>query len=374
MKSTDLVLVSMALGASLLSSVLMFSLFKIKSISTPRPIFVQIATSLFGLMCAIIISNIDYHKIAKAWKPIAIFTCSFSLLLFFPVIGNLRGGNSLSGAETGSDNLNWINLGFTKLQPSEFLKIAFIITFAFHCSMVFNRINKPKTFIKLVAHALVPVFIIFLQKDYGTMIIFVLIAAFMFLAAGINWKIISAAIGCGLVVLLLFVSNVLPDFRLKRLEVLFNLEKFKDGAGWQQYRGQIALANGKLFGKGLFSDDMINDVPELYNDMVFAHVGQTLGMLGCIAVLVWLCFFCIRILQHGKNSQDNLGYLICIGCFSLIFIQAIINIGMVLAISPVIGVTLPFISAGGTSNLSSYLLLGLILSVHRHSFNLQLFN
>lgn len=373
LKSTDLILVMMAVGASILSFILISSLYRIKSISSMRPVFVQVVTSAAGLFIALFISNIDYHKIAKMWKLIAISACSFSLLLFFPMIGNLRGGNSFSGTETGSDNLNWINLGFTKLQPSEFLKIAFIITFAFHCSMVVNRINQPKTFIKLIAHAMVPVLIIFLQKDYGTMIVFVLIAGFMLLSAGINWKIISTAVGCGLLVLLLFISNVLPDFRLKRLEVLTNLEKFKDGAGWQQYRGQIALASGKIFGKGFFSDDMISDVPEFYNDMIFSHVGQTLGMVGCIAILIWLSFFCIRILQHGKNSQDNLGFLICVGCFSLIFVQSIINIGMVLVITPVIGITLPFISAGGSSNLSSYILLGLILSVQKHSFKPNLF-
>lgn len=373
LKSTDLILVSMALGANLLSFILIFSLFQIKSISSIRPVFIQLVTSFTGLIAALIISNIDYHKIAKMWKSIAIFACSFSLLLFVPVIGSLRGGNTLNNLETGSDNLNWINLGFTKIQPSEFLKIAFIITFAFHCSMVFNRINKLKTFTKLIAHAMVPVLIIFLQKDYGTMIIFILIASFILLAAGINWKIISVAIGCGLIILLLFIANVLPDFRLKRIEVLSNLEKFKDGAGWQQYRGQIALASGKIFGKGFFSDEMITDVPELYNDMIFAHIGQTLGLIGCIAILVWIGYFCIRILKHGKNSQDNLGYLICVGCFSLIFIQSVINIGMVLCFAPVIGITLPFISAGGSANLSSYMLLGLILSVHKHSFKTALF-
>ena len=373
LKSTDLILFFMAVGASSLSLILIASLYKIGSIASMRPVLIQMITSGLGIVIALFISNVDYHKIAKMWKFIAAVACSFSLLLFFPMLGSIRGGNNFSGAETGSDNLNWINLGFTNLQPSEFLKIAFIITFAFHCSMACSQINKPKTFIKLIAHAMAPVLIIFLQKDYGTMIVFVLIAGFMFLSAGINWKIISATIGCGLIVLLLFVSNLLPDFRQKRLEVLTNLEKFKDGAGWQQYRGQIALASGKIFGKGFLSDDMITDVPELYNDMIFAHVGQTLGMIGCIAVLVWLSFLCLRILKHGKNSPDNLGFLICVGCFSLIFVQSIINIGMVLVIAPVIGVTLPFISAGGSSNLSSYILLGIILSVQKHSFKPNLF-
>ena len=370
LKTTDIILLILTISASLLSLLLTLSLYSFKSISSMRPFIIQIATTIFGFITAIVISNINYHKIIKAWKPIAILACSINLLLF--PFGNLRGGNNLSGTETGSDNLNWLNFGFTTIQPSEFLKIAFIITFAFHCSMVCHKINEPKTFIKLIAHTMVPVLIIFLQKDYGTMLIFIFIAACMIFISGINWKFITITAGVSLLLLTIFLTTVISDFRLKRFVVLGDLEKFKDGEGFQQYRGIISLASGKIFGKGFFSDNMLN-APELYNDMIFAHIGQTMGFIGCTLILIWFVTICVRILQHGKNSQDNLGYLICVGCFAVFFIQTIINISMVLRIAPVIGINLPFLSNGGSSNLTNYIILGLILSVQKHSFKPTLF-
>ena len=219
---------------------------------------------------------------------------------------------------------------------------------------------------------MVPVLIIFLQKDYGTMLIFIFIAACMIFISGINWKFITITAGVSLLLLTIFLTTVISDFRLKRFVVLGDLEKFKDGEGFQQYRGIISLASGKIFGKGFFSDNMLN-APELYNDMIFAHIGQTMGFIGCTLILIWFVTICVRILQHGKNSQDNLGYLICVGCFAVFFIQTIINISMVLRIAPVIGINLPFLSNGGSSNLTNYIILGLILSVQKHSFKPTLF-
>lgn len=369
-KTTDLFLVFMVMAASTLSLVLILSLYP-KAIKF-RPVLIHAAVMLVGFPIAFFVSNIDYHKIAKLWKPMAILFGVLTILQF-TVLGTVRGGNNLAGTETGSANLNWINLGFTKIQPSEFLKVAFIVTFAFHCSMVLHKINEPKTFIKLVAHAMVPVLIIFLQKDYGTMLIFLTITPSMLLVSGINWKIVSIGIGCAAIMLVLFMTNTLPEFLLKRFIVLQDLEKYKDGAGWQQYHGNIALSSGKIFGKGFTSENILVDTPELHNDMIFVHIGQTLGFIGCLATLIWICAVCIRILQHAKNAQDNLGYLICIGCFSLVFFQSAVNIGMALSLTPVVGVNLPFFSSGGSSAIANFLLLGLILSVQKHSFKPTLF-
>ncbi len=371
LKTTDMLLFFMSIGASLISFPLIYSLYP-NAIKTLRPFYIQIVSSAVGVIFAIIISNIDYHKIEKYIKHIAIIAIVLNLLPFTP-IGKDRGDDMLTNAGSGSANLNWVNIGFTRIQPSDFLKIAFILTFSYHCSKELLEINKPKVLLKIALHALVPVSIIFIQKDYGTMSVFLFIIICMALVANTNWKVILAMGAAGAVLLMLFLTNNLPEYLLKRFYVLHHLEEEKLGIGCQQYTGRTALGTGGIFGKGFGSKDILYSTQELHNDMIFAHIGQIFGFIGCVAVLLWVLIYCARILKIGKDAKDNLGCLICVGVFSIFFFQAAINIGMVLVICPVIGIALPFFSAGGTCSLSTYMLLGVVLSVKKHSYRLTLF-
>ena len=371
-KTTDKLLFFMSVGASLLSFPLIYSLYP-NAISTLRPFYIQIASSIVGMICAVIISNIDYHKIEKYVKHIAISAIILNILPFTP-IGKGRGDEMLTNAGSGSVNLNWINLGFTKIQPSDFFKIAFILTFSYHCSKVLRDINKPKVLATLIIHALVPVSIIYIQKDYGTMCVFFFIIICMALVANTNWKVILAMGFVGAIILILFLTKQLPAYLLERIYVLGNLEQEKLGVGNQQYTGRTTLGTGGIFGKGFNSKDMLYSTQELHNDMIFAHIGQVFGFIGCVLILLWVLIYCLRILQIGKEAKDNLGCLICVGIFAVFFFQSAINIGMVLVVCPVIGIALPFLSAGGTFTVSTYMLLGILLSIKKHSYRLTLFN
>ncbi|MDE5600558.1 MAG: FtsW/RodA/SpoVE family cell cycle protein [Oscillospiraceae bacterium] len=368
---TDNFLILMSIGASILSCFLIASLYP-ESISTLKPVYTQMGASFAGLVLAIFVSHFDYHQIANLWKIIGISALTLSLLVFTP-LGTLRGGNDMSGPGSGSEDLNWLNLGFVTLQPSEFLKVAFVITFSYHCYKVSNRINEPRMLLLLFAHALIPIGIIYLQNDYGTMSVFVFIFICILFIAGINWKVILGGIGVGIFIVILVLTNTIPAYLLQRIKILEDLDSAKRGLGLQQYTGRITLATGKMFGKGFQSNDLLTNTPELYNDMVFSHVGQIVGFVGCACVLLWVVLYCLRLLQNGIKAQDNLGYFLCVGCFAVIFFQSLINIGMVLCLLPIIGVTLPFISAGGSSVISTYLLLGLAISVHNHTYKATLF-
>ncbi len=370
-KSTDMLLFFMSVGASLISFPLIFSLYPHK-IRTLRPFYIQVASSFVGIVFAIIISTIDYHKLKKFVKPLCVATLFLNILPFTP-LGKTRADDLLTNAGSGSSNLNWINLGFTKIQPSEFLKITFILSFAYHCSVVLKDINKPKVLLKLAVHSLVPILIVYLQKDYGTMSVFLFIIFCFVLTANTNWKVILSMAMFGVVVLILFLNKKLPSYLMERFYVLKNLEKERLGLGFQQYTGRITLATGGIFGKGLYSKKMIYSTQELHNDMIFSHIGQVFGFIGCVGILIWVSIYCVRILQIGKNSKDNLGCLICVGVFALIFFQSAISIGMVLVLSPVIGISMPFLSAGGTCVLSTYMILGVLLSIYKHSYKPTLF-
>ena len=370
-KTTDMFLLFMSVSASLLSLPLIYSLYPNK-IRTLRPFYIQIAASFIGLIFALFISIIDYHKVKKFVKPLSILTIFLNILPFTP-LGKTRADDLLTNAGAGSSNLNWINLGFTNIQPSEFLKTMFILSFAYHCSVVLKDINKPKVILKLAVHCLIPVGIVYLQKDYGTMSVFLFIIFCFVLTANTNWKVILFMASLGAVVLILFLSKKLPSYLMERFYVLKNLEKERLGLGFQQYTGRITLATGGVFGKGFYSKNMIYSTQELHNDMIFSHIGQTLGFVGCIGVLIWILIYCVRILQIGKNAKDNLGCLICVGIFALFFFQSAISIGMVLVLTPVIGISMPFLSSGGTGVLSTYITLGVLLSIYKHSYKPTLF-
>ena len=160
----------------------------------------------------------------------------------------------------------------------------------------------------------------------------------------------------------------LDDDKKSRILAIINPEMVSEAITWQQDRGLIAIGNGGLWGNGIFMETgQFRYVPEVYNDFIFTYIGETVGFIGCIAVLAVLAFICIRILYNGLHACDEMGKYICVGVFALIGIQIIINIGMCLKLLPVIGVTLPFLSAGGTSTGTLYLAIGVVLSVHMHS-------
>ena len=121
-----------------------------------------------------------------------------------------------------------------------------------------------------------------------------------------------------------------------------------------------------MFGKGLNAADYVS-VPEIYNDFIFSYIGQTTGFIGCMITLCVLAFVCIRILIDSRKAKDTQGMIICSGVFGMIFFHCIFNIGMVLKVMPVIGVPLPFLSAGGTSVLSMYIAIGLVISTYTHN-------
>ena len=140
------------------------------------------------------------------------------------------------------------------------------------------------------------------------------------------------------------------------------------GTTFQQYRGRMALANGGFWGQGLFQGSLTQSegVPEGQNDFIFVSIGEELGFIGCMLVLILLAAIALRAIRIARNCNKNSGKIMCVGFFGMMLAQIIMNIGMCVALLPVIGVTLPFFSAGGTSLMCMYLGVGLVLSVYKH--------
>ncbi len=322
-----------------------------------RVALVQIIASALGLFAAFVISNIDYRLLARLWKlyvPISLF---FVFLTFF--IG-------MQVDETVDDKA-WLRLPFgLTFQPSELLKICFILSFAYHLSKVYGNVNRPMNLLLLCLHGGFPVLLIHFQGDDGTALIFGFIFLTMLFAAGLSWKYILAALPfVAAAVPLAWQYLLTPDQRTRFLAVYFTEYADPLGNDYQQHLSRISVGLGQLQGEGLFQESYWY-VPKMHNDFVFSFICQALGFVGALIVVALLCGICFRCIYGAKNALDPLGAYICYGVFAMFFFQCVINIGMCISVLPVIGITLPFLSAGGTSISITYLGIGLVLSVYVH--------
>lgn len=317
----------------------------------------QLFSMILGIGVAILLSFIDYHKLAKLW------------VIYVPVALVLVGltFTSLGYQREGADDKAWLKLGSFQFQPSEVLKIVFIMTFAYHLSHDEEEMNKPLHMLILCLHGAIPLIIVGLQGDYGTAIVFAIMFVFMICSANISWKylVIAPFIAAAGIAAMWFFA--LSDFHKKRILILFNPGTDPNYIEYQQDLGLTALESGGVFGKGLFADS--NEyiyVPEIHNDFIFTYAGQVFGFIGAIGILIILAYICLKIFANSRIARDRLGSFMCMGAFGMIFAHCVMNIGMVLKVAPVIGVPLPFMSAGGTAMVSMYSVIGIVLSTYSH--------
>ena len=355
-KETDKLLILLCICASTYSVVLLSGLENSDMLASPRQIIVQAGAAVVGLIAAVILSKIDYKTMAKLWKLHSVIAYGLVILTFF--LG-IRVSDFV-------DDRAWLQLPFNMtLQPSELLKISFIITFSYHLEKVGNRLNNFKYLIGVLLHAIVPIGLIMKQGDHGTALIFAFICLCMLFSAGLSWKYIIPAGMLGICSIPIL-WNIIGEDKQMRIMTVFNPMLDPQGIGWQQNMGMLSIGSGQIWGKGIFYGNH-HYVSEIYNDFIFAFIGEALGYVGCMSVIILLSAIVLKILLTAAKSRDFLGKYICVGVFAMFAFQILLNIGMCISTLPVIGVTLPFFSAGGTSVVSSYLGIGLALSVYTHN-------
>lgn len=317
----------------------------------------QIISAGLGIVTALFISFIDYRKLVKIWW---IFVPITLVLVALPF-------TSLGYQREGADDQGWIRIFGVSMQPSEVMKIAFILTFSYHLSRDEEDMNKPLHMLLLLIHGMIPIGIVALQGDYGTAIVFAAILGFMLISSKISWKYLLAApfAVAGVVAVMWF--NFLSSFHKQRILILFHPGTDPENIEYQQDLGLAAIKSGGVFGKGLFAGrkEYIY-VPELHNDFIFAHVGQVFGFVGSVGIIIVLAYIVLKIFADSRITRDRLGRFICMGAFGLFFTHCLMNIGMVLKVAPVIGIPLPFLSGGGTAMLSMYTVIGLVISTYSH--------
>lgn len=318
----------------------------------------QVVGMVLGIVALIAVSTFNYRNFVKYWPFYVAISVGLVLLTFF-----------FGYAPGDTDDKAWLKFAGLSFQPSELLKVAFVITFGYHVQKIGDNIKKFFHVVLLTIHGAIPVMLIHLQGDDGTALVFAVMFVCMMFVAGVKKRyFIAAGVAVAVAAPFLYFFVMNDDQKSRIYSLLFPTQEDYLGVLWQQWRGRIALANGGIFGKGLFKGPLVQagNIPEGYNDFIFSSIGEELGFIGCLAVIVLLCAICIRILRIAHLSNDKLGTTMCVGIFAMFAAQIVINIGMNLSLIPVIGVTLPLFSAGGTSLVSIYLGLGLVMSVYMH--------
>lgn len=365
-KGTDKLLLGLCMVLSSIGVVMVYSATRVNL--TEDQIISRDARTMFlavvmGIIMALVISNFDYEAVARLWPLIAIVCLGLMMSLF--VIG--------SSPEGRDDAISWIKLGSFYFQPSELLKIGFIITFSVHLDTVREDINKIKNVILLGIHAMIAIGLVVLTGDMGSALVFMVITVGMLFMAGLQLRYFLFGIGAVALVAPIAWFEVLSDFQKQRFMAIYAPDSLTEASYkeiiFQQERGMNAISSGGVFGTGLFNGTYTQNglVPESENDMIFSVVGEELGFVGCVAVLALLLAIAIRILFVGKKAVSVTGKLICSAVAVMIITQVVVNVGMCLKLLPVVGITLPFMSAGGSSNLCIYIAIGMVLSVYRSS-------
>ena len=259
----------------------------------------------------------------------------------------------------------WIRFGSIGIQPSELVKIGFIITFAKHIEHVHSDLNNFKNILALLLHAGLLIGLILMQPDAGTAMVFAMIMLLMLFVAGISWKYIVSAFGTLAAAAPLIWFYVLKDYQKGRIISFFSPESDPLGRGYHVIQSKIAIGSGQVVGRGLFSgiQTQLGFLPEKQTDFIFAVIGEELGLWGCLLVCALLLTIVCRIFYIAANSRDLLGELLCTGVGAMFMFHVIENIGMCVGLTPVTGIPLPFFSYGGSNIIASMLGIAIVMLV-----------
>lgn len=310
-----------------------------------------------GVAAMVTMMSIDYRNLLDN----AVFIYGGTVLSLVAV---LLVGQVHKGAQ------GWFDIGPMQLQPAEFAKVGVIISLAAYGSGQRNFLDVRRFAVVLILTA-VPTALIFIQPDLGSALVFLAIVFAMLWIAGAPPRLLLALVVGGVAVVMLSVRlGVLAEYQVNRLLAFTNPDGKASGIAFNVTQSKIAIGSGGLLGKGLNqgTQTQYGFVPEQHSDFIFTALGEQLGLIGCAAVLLVFAVMLSRIWRAAASARDTGGTLICVGVLALLLFHVFQNVGMTLGIMPITGIPLPFLSYGGSSTLTSFAAVGLVLSVEMRRF------
>ena len=356
-RKADMVLLFLCVAASIFGIVAIASATAYRN--TDRYVIVQAASLALGIVAYILFTLVDVDVIAERRELLLVFSLIFiGLLQFF-------------GSSGTSGNNSWLYLPVIgiSLQPGEICKVFYILIIAKLMSANQNRISSVLTMAKilLVTAAIVGLYVL-VSSDMGVALNYLGILVVMLLTGGVSA--IWFLLGAGAIALAApVVWNVLlRDDQKNRILAIFDSSIDPTGLNelWQTNMGKSALTGGGLTGQGLFNGTMTQSgsIPEQWTDYIFAVIGEELGMVGCLAVLLLLFAIILRCIYVGVRSKNYMNRQICFGIAGMLLFQVFINVGVCVGLLPVIGLTLPFFSYGGSSIVTMFMAAGIVSGIH----------
>jgi len=322
-----------------------------------RYIGMQIVAACIGILFYAIMASVD----AEFWLEHRLILAIFNLLILALLIP--------FGEEIGG-NRSWVKFPGVpfNIQVAEICKISYILIMASIMNAHKERISSIKSVFTMVFHLGLLFLVSFeLSGDLGVCSIFIFIFVVMAFAGGVNYLWFALAIG-GIILVFPFVWSRLDEYQRLRIEVLFNpaLDASGTGVRWHTNLSLKSLTGGGMTGQGLFNGHRTQNgvLTGQHTDFIFSTIGEELGYVGCIAVLLLLACIIARCIWVGLRSQDYARRMICFGAAAALIFQLLINVSMCTGVGPVIGLTLPFISYGATSIVTLYAMLGLVSGVY----------
>ena len=367
-KKGDLLLLGLCLAASGYGLLLIFS--ATRYLDSNRYVLVQLLAIFLGVFAYILLTFVDFQLfVEKNWKWILAFNICFILLLLTPL-----------GTDHGMGNRNWLSIPRfpIDIQPNEVVKLPFVLLMALQFARLHEReqdVSSIPSVAQTGGHAVFMLALIAaVCGDMGMCVVYMFIYAFMAWSAGvkIRWFVL---VGGGLVlaavILWLFIlpeTSWWTDYRIMRFRVVFDHDLDPLGRGYQQSRSILAIGSGQIFGQGYLNGTQTqalnNDaLPARHTDLIFAVCGEELGLVGCALLLLLLGGIVLRCVWVSRQASSPFSAYVAMGMAGMLFTQIFLNVGMCLYVLPVMGLTLPFISYGGSSIITLYAAMGIVSSV-----------
>lgn len=354
----DMFLFTMSVICALYGIVVIASATKSYENGSAQFVIVQTLALVLGMLLFIAMTVIDVDIFAQHWT----WLYGLSALLLLSLIP--------FGAVSDTGNNGWLRFFGIGIQPTEIVKLAFIIVLAKQLAYLkdYKNLNSVTSVAQIVGHFILMFGLILVTaQDLGSALVYFFIFAVMLFVAGVKiyWFIMgAAAIAC---MVPIFWTYFLEDYQRNRILAPYDssIDPDNTGINWQQNQSKIALASGQLTGTGLGdgTQSQSNAIPGKHTDFIFAVIGEELGLIGACLVLLLLMIIVIRCIQVGLRSGSTMSMLVCFGVTATVVFQTFENVGMCIGIAPVVGITLPFFSYGGSSLFSMFAAMGLVSGI-----------
>lgn len=364
LKRVDFTLLFASLAIVIYSLIIISSATHINNPSEERFWFVQ-RQGIFAIInvaIAVVFMNFDYRGLKGYGKPLYIFNIIMLLAVMFF-------GHAALGAQ------RWIQIGPVSLQPSEFSKLIMIICMASVLEEKIGSLNSLQDLLPIAVYVGIPFILVLKQPDLGTSLVFMAIFFGMVIVCGIPWKILFGLSVTGIACMPL-IWQFLKDYQKMRIMVFLDPNVDPLGSGYHIIQSKIAIGSGMLFGKGLFegTQSQLNFLPENHTDFIFAVVGEELGFVGAVVLLLLYFIVLYRGMQIAKEACDTFGRLLAVGITSMLAFHILVNVGMTTGIMPVTGIPLPLMSYGISSLTTNILAVAILMNIHLRKQKMSLFS